>query len=123
MQGADEATQKLDKQTLSAVKLALEALFQEQSVVTMPDVRVWLSAFSGAPKAQHAVTLGDKALSSLLQGGGSIVCIRCASLARMRLRAAIERSVERALRTSVLIRSTHCKLNARRHRAAEGASY
>ena len=74
---AQDVPSKLDKATLAAVKQALESLFQEQSVVTMPDVRVWLSSYTAAPKAQQAARLRDDALASLLLGGGSILCIRC----------------------------------------------
>ena len=73
---ASEPPAKLDQEELAAVKQALEALFQEQSVVTLEDVRVWLNGFAAAPKAQQAAGLRDVALSALLLGGGSIVLIR-----------------------------------------------
>ena len=54
---AAPAPASLDASTLDAVKQALEALFQDQSVVTMPDVRVWLQVrlsrlFSWCPRDQ-----------------------------------------------------------------------
>jgi hypothetical protein len=71
-----DAPLQLDDETLAATKRALESLFQEQSVVTMADVRIWLSNYAAAPKAQQAVRMRDVSLSSLLLGGGSILCVR-----------------------------------------------
>ena len=51
---------------------------QEHSVVALADVRVWLSAYAAAPKAQHAAALRDGPLAALLLGGGSLLQIQCA---------------------------------------------
>jgi hypothetical protein len=75
----DDAPPQLSEPTLAAVKQALEALFEEQAVVTMADVRTWLRAFQAAPKAQHAAALSDGALTTLMLGGNSILLIRRAS--------------------------------------------
>jgi hypothetical protein len=71
----------LTADVLDAIQPALEDLFQEHTVVTLRDVRVWLQAYSAKPKARIGALQPDETLADLLVGGGSIVAVLCVPIA------------------------------------------
>eukprot|EP00892_Ulva_mutabilis_P001174 jgi/Ulvmu1/11057/UM007_0239.1 len=73
---APEPPPPLSDESKKALEVALGDLFEDQPVVTMRDVRVWLQTYTANAKARVAALHTDTTLSDLLTGGGSVIHIR-----------------------------------------------